>query len=221
MAGGPGRPPEDRRALARAFLAKAVFDVPTTRALIERLQIDVPVRRLCGWTRAGAVPSEATFSRAFAASGLPERLHASLVAKTLGHRLVGHISRDATAIPAREKATLKPPPPKRKRGRPRKGEKRPPHRRLERQQGMTLADLPLACDVGTKRNAKGYKESWTGYKLYIDAADSGVPVSCLLTSASLHDSQAALPLAHIARKAVFPCHPAQLCSVNFVSLGTM
>ena len=74
--GGPGRPPEDRQALARAFLAKAVFDVATTRALIERLQIDGTLRRLCGWTRAGAVPSEATFSRAFAAfaaTGLPER----------------------------------------------------------------------------------------------------------------------------------------------------
>ena len=61
--GGPGRPPEDCRALARAFLAKAVFDVPTTRALIERLRIDGTLRRLCGWTRAGAVPSEATFSQ--------------------------------------------------------------------------------------------------------------------------------------------------------------
>ena len=157
--------------------------MPTTRALIERLQIDVPLRRLCGWTRAGAAPSEATFSRAFAAfaaSGLPERLHAALVAKTLGRRLVGHISRDATAIPARERATPKPPPPKRKRGRPRKGEERPPRRRLERQQAMTLAemlaDLPRACDVGTKRNAKGYKESWTGYRLHIDAADGGAPV---------------------------------------------
>lgn len=51
-----------------------------------------------------------------------------------------------------------------------------------------LADLPRACDVGTKRNAKGYKESWTGYKLHIDAADGGVPVSCILTSASPHES---------------------------------
>src|SRR5208283_880303 len=30
---GPGRPPEDRRALARAFVAKAVLGVPTTSAL--------------------------------------------------------------------------------------------------------------------------------------------------------------------------------------------
>ena len=36
-----------------------------------------------------------------------------------------------------------------------------------------LDDLPDACDVGTKRNAKGYKESWIGYKLHIDAGDGG------------------------------------------------
>ena len=34
-----------------------------------------------------------------------------------------------------------------------------------------------------------------GYKLHIDAADGGVPLSCILTSASLHDSQVAIPLA--------------------------
>ena len=42
----------------------------------------------------------------------------------------------------------------------------------------------------TKRNAKGYKETWVGYKLHLDAADGGVPVSCILTSAALHDSRA-------------------------------
>ena len=49
----------------------------------------------------------------------------------------------------------------------------------------------------TKRNAKGYKETWVGYKLHLDAADGRVPVSCILTSAALHDSRAALPLARI------------------------
>ena len=33
-----------------------------------------------------------------------------------------------------------------------------------------LADLPTACDVGCKKNSKGYKEIWTGYKLHIDVA---------------------------------------------------
>ena len=58
-----------------------------------------------------------------------------------------------------------------------------------------IEDLPRACDVGTKRNAKGHQVSWIGYKLHIDAADGGIPVSCILTSASLHDSQVAIPLA--------------------------
>ena len=35
--GLPGRPREDRAALARAFIAKAVFDLTTTRALLEQL----------------------------------------------------------------------------------------------------------------------------------------------------------------------------------------
>ena len=57
-----------------------------------------------------------------------------------------------------------------------------------------LAELPTGCDVGSKRNSKGYKHSWTGYKLHIDVADGQIPVACLLTSASVHDSQVAIPL---------------------------
>ncbi len=34
---------------------------------------------------------------------------------------------------------------------------------------------------------------WIGYKLHIDAAYGGIPISCLLTSASMHDSQASYP----------------------------
>jgi hypothetical protein len=208
--GLPGRPQEDRHALARAFVAKAVLNLATTSGLIERLAADARLRRLCGWEWARAVPSESTFSRAFAefaASALPSRVHEALIERTHKERLVGHISRDATAIEAREKPVKTALPAsktaKRKRGRPKKGEpiaKKEP-RRLERQAGMTLAemlaDLPTACSVGTKRNAKGHTVSWIGYKLHIDTADGDIPVSCLLTSASVHDSQVAIPLATI------------------------
>lgn len=202
-----GRPLSARAALARAFVAKAVFNFPTTILLIETLSADKTLRRLCGWQRAGEVPSEATFSRAFAAfaeSALPSRLHEALIQATQADRLVGHISRDSTAIEAREKPAARPEqvlPSKRRRGRPRKGEVRlpAPVRRIVRQAGMSLpamlADLPRHCDVGTKRNAKGHQESWIGYKLHIDTADGEIPISCLLTAASVHDSQAAIPLA--------------------------
>ena len=205
--GGPGRPRDDRPALARALIAKAVLNLPTTAALIERLAADPTLRRLCGWQRAAEVPGAWTFSRAnaeFADMGLAERAHAALIERTLGDHLVGHISRDATAIEARETPVKRDKPaaeaPRRKRGRPRKGEVVPPKapRRIERQMSQTLPemmkDLPTACDVGTKRNAKGYKTSWTGYKLHIDTADGDIPVTCLLTSASVHDSQVAIPL---------------------------
>ena len=202
----PGRPPKDRAAMARAFVAKAVYDLPTTRMLLDRLDTDVVLRRVCGWERRGEVPSESVFSRAFAefaATQLPQRVHEALIRETHHDRLVGHLSRDSTAIEAREKPATKekaPPPPKRKRGRPKKGEEQPKVlTRLERQPTMHLPamldDLPTACDVGTKKNSKGYKDTWVGYKLHIDVADGQIPISCLLTSASLHDSQAAIPLA--------------------------
>jgi hypothetical protein len=69
-----------------------------------------------------------------------------------------------------------------------------------------LDDLPKACDVGTKQNSKGYKSSWTGYKLHIDAADGGIPISCILTSASSHDSQSAIPLAAMTSRRVTNCY---------------
>jgi len=206
-----GRPPKERAAIARAFVAKAVYNMPTTRALLDRLASDKKLRRICGWEQKGGIPSEATFSRAFAEfseSQLPACVHQAMISENLSEDIVIHISRDSTEIEAREKpeketkaeAESDVDKPKRKLGRPRKGEesvKEPT--RLERQQTMTLEemlkDLPHLCDVGTKKNSKGYKETWIGYKFHLDAADGQIPVSCILTSASTHDSQVALPLA--------------------------
>ena len=209
--GGPGRPLEDRHAIARAFIAKAVLGLPETKMLIGRLAVDATLRRLCGWSRVGELPSEATFSRAFAelAEGeMPTRMHEALVERTLGQQLVGHVSIDATAIEAREKQVRIEPPKQAKvpakRGRRKKGEAAPPKepRRLERQATMTVAemvaDLPVHCGYGTKRNAKGHKSSWIGYKLHVATADGDIPVACLLTSANVHDSQVAIPLMRIA-----------------------
>jgi hypothetical protein len=71
--------------------------------------------------------------------------------------------------------------------------------RLERQAGMTLeellADLLRECNAGSKKISKGHVAAWVGYKLHLDMADGKIPIGCILTSASLHDSQAAIPLA--------------------------
>lgn len=213
----PGRPLEDRRAIVRAFVAKSVYNMPTTEALRDRLHSDKKLRRLCGWERQNEIPSQSTFSRAFAEfanSHLAERIHETLIERQLGDQLIGHLSRDSTAIVAREKPEKKVVAEHKshKRGRPKKGEERITEpKRLDKQiAGMTIAqmkaDLPTLCTVGTKRNSKGYKTSWTGYKLHIDAADGAIPVTCLLTSASLHDSQAAIPLAAMTNQRVTNCY---------------
>jgi hypothetical protein len=211
-----GRPPRERVALARAFVAKAVLGLSQTIDLIERLQVDVRLRRLCGFDlRSRRSLNESLFSRAFAefsASQLPSRAHEALVRTQLGDVLICHLSLDATAIEARErpcKVEPKPAPPPRKRGRPRKGEVREPPQptRIEQQMaGMSLdtmlADLPTHCAVGSKCNAQGYKNTWIGYKLHLNVADGMIPVAALLTSANLHDSQAAIPLATMSAQRV-------------------
>lgn len=210
-----GRPKQDRVAIARSFVAKAVWNLGTTRALIDLLKADTRLRRICGWERATQIPDETIFSRAFrefARAELPQRVHEALIAKTQKERLIGHISRDATAIVAREVAvkvasqpeTVTTPKPRRKRGEPKRVEQMT---RLERQTaGMTLkemlADLPRHCAIGCKTNSQGHKEKWRGYKLHLDVADGQIPISALLTSASLHDSQVAVPLATVTAQRV-------------------
>jgi hypothetical protein len=201
-----GRKPWERQALARALVAKTVYNHPHTRATIEALRASPVFRRICGFVRRTDIPSESTFSRAFAEfaeSGLGEKVHQALVEQWVTPELVGHISRDATAIKGREKPVAKPRPAKpapRKKGRPRRGEVRAPRaeRRLERQcrqsAAEALADLPVHCDVGTKKNSQGYKETWRGYKWHADVSDCCLPISAALTAASLHDSQVAIPL---------------------------
>ena len=211
--GFPGRPPKDRTTIARAFVAKVVYNMPTTRSLLDRLATDSALRRICGWERLNDIPDESIFSRAFAefsGTQLPERVHATFIKKSYANEIVGHNSRDSTAIEAREKPIKREVVQKvaAKRGRPKHGEERlKPLTRIEKQaNGMSLADmlndLPKACGVGTKKNSKGYKVSWTGYKLHIDVADGGIPISAVLTSASTHDSQVAIPLAKMSSERV-------------------
>ena len=225
---GVGAPEADRQAIARAFVAKAVYNINTNSHLRERLLCDKVLRRICGFDSKGEVPSDSTFSRAFtefSEGSLPNRIHEALIEKYRSESLVGHISRDSTAIEAREKVCAEAKEKakekkaaetskkgKIKRGRPKRGEERAPKEitRLERQKTMTLkemlADLPIGCDVGTKRNSKGYQMSWKGYKLHIDTADGAIPISFILTSASVHDSQVALPLATLTAQRVINCY---------------
>ena len=213
LGGVLGRPRRSRERLLRAFLLKAVYNYPTTDMLVDNLRTSPQLHRLCGWDFACEIPSRATFCRAFgefAAAGLGEHLHEAMVAENYKDKIVGHASHDSTEIDGRERACRRKaprPPAKRKRGRPRKAEKAAPvadgtGKRVGLQPQRTLAenlaDLPKGCDWGGKRDSKGKTTYWLGYKLHLTVADGGVPVAAVMTSASLHDSQAAIPLMQMA-----------------------
>jgi hypothetical protein len=255
-----GRPAKDRTALATAFMAKAIFNLPTTRDLISRLRVDDALRRFCGWYSADRLPHESKFSRAFAefaVTELPQQLHAAVIAATQSQRLIGHVTRDSTAIPARErvpqavldakkadeekekkkkqarqkqrakakarakaeaKAKGEAKPKSQRRTKARKGKRKHPKgaftrakasergTRIQRQRHQSLTqmldDIPRYCDIGAKVNSQGNMDCWRGYKLHLDTVDGQIPVSAILTSASVHDSQVAIPLMTISSERV-------------------
>ncbi len=71
-------------------------------------------------------------------------------------------------------------------------------RQKERGLDSNLSLLPTLCDWGCKRNSKGKTQHWRGYKLHIAVADGDFPIAACLTSASVHDSKAAIPLMQMA-----------------------
>jgi hypothetical protein len=173
---GIGRNRKERFAIARAFVGKAVYNLSTTRALIDHLKSCPSLRRIGGFESVSQIPHESTFSRAFdefTRSELPQRVHEALIETHQKEQLKGHISRDSTAIEGNEKPAAKPKEecasqPKRSRGRPKKGEMVPPKEptRLERQPSMTweqnsivgsCADYRFQSPAGRKnRNGSGH-----------------------------------------------------------------
>ena len=205
-----GRPPKSRKALARAFLAKGTLGTASTKDFHELLLVDIRLRQLCGFS--GRVPSLATFSRAFAwfaDSGIADKAHALMTKVHLSEQTLMHVSRDATDIRAPQKNQAEPKikVPKKKPG-PKKGVPPKPKTltRQQRQVGQAwqeaVAELPIICDTGGKKDSKGKMHWWTGFKLHVDVGDGGLPVAALTTSASVHDSQVAIPLMKISSERV-------------------
>lgn len=191
-----GRPERDRSALACAFVAKAVLNLATTEALIDRLKVDKVLRRICLFESNKKLPCKATFSNAFrkfAEDNFAGTMHEAVVKQAFSKHLVGHVSRDSTSIVAREKKSGV----KKAKWRRPKGKRR----RLVKQASMSLnemlTDLPKQSDLGRKNG-----HTWNGYKLHLDVADGDIPLSAILTSASVHDSQVAIPLETITSQRV-------------------
>ena len=193
---GIGRPPVDHMAVYKAFLFKAVHDVPTTKEMIERLMLEPQSRRLCGWIWPEDVPCEAKFSevnKEFSQMGFTDEWFGDFVKTFVGTEGRMSVCYDSAPVPVRAKAAnrkrvlseLEPDQPE-------------PGSRLEWQAGQdadtALEELPQDCDWGTKRDAHGKPRHWKGGKIHAAVTDDGIPVAIAYTSASLHDSQAMIPL---------------------------
>jgi hypothetical protein len=200
----PGRPRKDRQAMARAFIAKVIFKIAFTKDLIEFLKIDSQLRVICGWDRVSDIPSEAKFSRVFcefAKTSFADKVHQSLIKEIYKDEIIGHVTRDSTPIEAREKHLKKTEgsPYKKRKATGKKKKKRGELNRRERQLqqpdvNKMINELPTSCDKGMKKSAQGYTMIWKGYKLHVAIADHCIPLAVVVTSASLNDCEAAIPL---------------------------
>jgi len=199
-------PPRDREQIARAFIAKSVYNFQTTRDLIDRLHVDKTLRILCGWRHSNNIPSESKFSRAFKELSdlkIAEKTHEQFVKEYLSEKVFFYNATDATKIPLREKAVKKEKieKVKYKAGRPKKGETREPIKPtiLKQQQEMQTVKEMLSlvsrdCGVGIKQSSKGNREVWIGGSLHISAVDGDIPITAFYSGANVHDSSVALPL---------------------------
>ncbi|GHV21405.1 hypothetical protein FACS189494_06740 [Spirochaetia bacterium] len=169
---------------------------------------------LCGFDK---VPGKATFSRYFSELAGTDFLRETLdtmVKKAHGNTIVLHVSRDSTAIEAREKAVAKKAEKKEKkrRGRPKKDETRlpPPENKLEKQVKQTAAEsikeLDTDCAYGCKKNSHGNVYFRKGYKLHLDVSDSGFPLNAVVTGANVHDNRLAIPMEKMPEEKVRSCY---------------
>ena len=218
--------PKDREEIARAFIAKSVYNMQTTRDLIDRLHSDRNLRILCGWRYKNDIPSESKFSRVFKMLSdlkIAEKTHEKFVKEYLSDTIFMYNATDATKIPLREKPVKieKEEKPKNKVGRPKKGEKREPIKPKILEQQNKLAQFPekemkttqdmlslvsTKCGIGVKQNSKGNREVWIGGKLHISAVDGDIPIVAFYSGANVHDSSVALPLIDETSKRVMYLH---------------
>ena len=199
-------PPKDREEMARAFIAKSVYNFQTTRDLIDRLHVDKTLRILCGWRHSNNIPSESKFSRTFKEFSelhIAQKTHEQFVKEYLSQMTFFYNATDATKIPLREKAVKKEKVEKvkYKAGRPKKGETREPIKPtiLKQQKEMQTIEEMLSlvsrdCGVGIKQSSKGNKEVWIGGSLHISVVDGDIPIIAFYSGANVHDSSLALPL---------------------------
>jgi hypothetical protein len=96
-----GRPPLPKDSFWKAFLCISMFQTTTVTNMLEKLRRDANMIKICGFTNA---LSPASFSRRMVElvnNATMTQVLNRLVTKYHEGRIIGHISRDSTAIEAR------------------------------------------------------------------------------------------------------------------------
>lgn len=220
-------------AMIYSLVARIVERIPTIKDLLKRLREDILFRLDCGFSLAESIPSAATYSRLIQKLSLSHVLEdvSERVLKLAfeeGFILDDTIAIDATHFEARDQAPAKPEtvkkaPPK-KRGRKAKHEREDwllQQQSDEEQKSIfekKIADqlpesyellrqeMPIAPEWGVKCNSEGKNFYWYGYKGHLAVgAQSQYILGALLSSGSLNDGKAAIPLLK-GIKAQFPSY---------------
>lgn len=193
---GNGRPKADRVSIFKAYILKMTLNLKGDKELVALLRQQPLSRRLCGWGSAGLVPSRPSFCRAFAEfaeRGFTEKWFADFIRKYHGDIPEETVSFDSAPVHVRAKVANA----KRRLAKLDPDQQEPPPR-LSCQGGQSaaesIADLPVECEWGCKRDSQGKTKFWKGGKAHVGTTRDGVPVAFVYTSANLHDSQAAIPL---------------------------
>jgi len=208
---GNGRKPSSRLSIFKLFLMKHVCNIPTSKDALAEVRRSPSMRRLCGWETMGDIPTESTVSRAFddfAIDEIAQALFKDFVSKVTAGRIVLQRSIDSTEIDVRERSATK-----EEKSQAATDAAIRAHidantddfnalsLQCGRDRSTNLDLLPKLCDWGCKRNSKGKVQYWRGYKLHVAVADGDFPIAACLTSASVHDSKAAIPLMQLADEA--------------------
>lgn len=162
----------DRKAMLYSLLAMKIENIKTVKSLVYRLKTDLFFRYQCGFTIAGRVPSEATFSRftdQLIANEIAQKLFNQLVEQAMELNLIEgkNIAIDSSKYESYDASV--------------------PSSRIDKN-----GENP---DWGSKRDTDGNQIRWFGWKLHI-AVDckSGLPLALTVTPASTADSVMAIPL---------------------------
>lgn len=207
-------------AMIQSLIIRIVERIPTVKDLVKRLKYDFVFRLDCGFLVSDPVPSEASYSRmvdVISQSEVFDKMQDELIqtAFTEGFLNDEHLGYDAThfeACDASKPSEKKEKIPK-KRGRKSKEERAAwvaeqaeieanlttYEKKLEAQLAIPTAtlwqDIPIEPKWGVKKNSDGKNTFWFGFKGHLAVSTkSQYIVARLMSSGSLSDSKAAIPL---------------------------